>query len=47
MRDRAAVRASLDRILAGDFDRIIVGHGRNVETGGKRVFGDAFAFVRG
>jgi hypothetical protein len=47
MRDRAAVRASLDRILAWDFDRIIVGHGRNVETGGKRVFGDAFAFVRG
>ena len=45
MRDRAAVRASLDRILEWDFDRIIVGHGRNVETKGKDVFRQAFAFV--
>lgn len=45
MKDKAAVRASLDRILAWDFDRIIVGHGRNVETGGRRVFREAYGFL--
>jgi hypothetical protein len=45
MRDRAAVRASLDAILAWDFDRIIVGHGHNVETGGKAALRKAFAFL--
>jgi hypothetical protein len=45
MRDRAAVRASLDRILQWDFDRVIVGHGRNVETDGKRVLREAFSFL--
>lgn len=43
--DRAAVRASLDRILAWDFDRIIVGHGRNIESGGKDALRAAFAFL--
>lgn len=45
MRDGAAVRASLDRILAWDFDRVIVGHGRNVEHDGKRVFRAAYSFL--
>lgn len=45
MQDKAAVRASLDLILQWDFDRIIVGHGRNVETGGKCVFREAYAFL--
>jgi hypothetical protein len=45
MRDRAAVRASLDRILAWDFDRILVGHGRNVDAGGQAALRDAFAFL--
>lgn len=47
MKDKAAVRASIDRILEWDFDRVIVGHGRNVETGGKRVFREAYAFLKG
>jgi hypothetical protein len=47
MRDKPAVRASLDRILEWDFDRVIVGHGRNVETGGRQVFHEAFAFLQG
>jgi len=47
MKDKAAVRASLDRILAWDFERIIVGHGRNVETGAKRIFREAYAFLKG
>lgn len=45
MKDRAAVRTSLDTILAWDFDRIIVGHGRNIETGGKAALRAAFAFL--
>lgn len=45
MQDRAAVRTSLDRILRWDFDRIIVGHGRNVETDGKAALRAAFAFL--
>jgi hypothetical protein len=45
MQDKAAVRASLDHILRWDFDRIIVGHGRNVATNGKRVLREAFAFL--
>lgn len=46
MQNRAAVRASIDRILQWDFDRIVVGHGRNIETGGKEVFRAAFAFLK-
>jgi hypothetical protein len=46
MRDKAAVRASLDLILEWDFDRIIVGHGHNIEAGGKEVFRRAYAFLR-
>ncbi|HNC22903.1 MAG TPA: DUF4336 domain-containing protein [Opitutaceae bacterium] len=45
IRDRAAVRESLDRILAWDFDRIIVGHGRNVDSGGKDLLRDAYRFL--
>jgi len=45
MKDRAAVRASIDAILAWDFDRIIVGHGHNIETGGKAALRAAFAFL--
>lgn len=45
MCDKAAVRASLDHILRWDFDRVIVGHGKNLETGGKENFRQAFAFL--
>ncbi len=45
MKDKAAVRASLDLILQWDFDRVIVGHGRNIESGGNEAFRRAFAFV--
>jgi uncharacterized protein DUF4336 len=44
MRDRAAIRASLERILAWDFDRIIISHGAIVETGSKAAFRNAFAW---
>lgn len=38
VRDRAAARASLDRVLAWDFDRVTVTHGEVLETGGKEAF---------
>lgn len=45
IRDRAATRASLQRILAWDFDRVVVGHGRNVPHGGRDALRSAFAFL--
>jgi hypothetical protein len=35
VRDRAAARASLERILAWDFDRVILAHGHVLESGGR------------
>ena len=37
IQDRDAFRASIDKILAADFDRIIVGHGNVIETNGKEL----------
>ena len=45
IRDRAAARESVRRILAWDFDRIVVTHGDVLETGGKRQMEAAFAFL--
>jgi hypothetical protein len=46
LRNRAAARRSVDRILSWDFDRIIVGHGELLETGGQSAFSDAYAWLR-
>lgn len=43
--DRDAARASVERILEWDFDRIVIGHGRVKETGGKAALRDAFAWL--
>lgn len=45
IRDRRAARESLQRILAWDFDRVIVTHGEVLETGGHRCVAEAFAFL--
>jgi hypothetical protein len=45
IRDRAAFRASLDRVLAWDFDRVTVTHGEPLETGGKEAFRRAYAWL--
>ena len=45
IRDRAAARRSLDRILAWDFDRIVMSHGEVLETGGRRLLEQAFAYL--
>ena len=46
IRDRPAARASVERILRWDFDRIIVSHGDVLESGGYERFASAFAFLR-
>jgi hypothetical protein len=35
IRDRVAARASLERILAWDFDRVVVAHGEVLDAGGR------------
>lgn len=46
-RDRAAARASLERVLAWDFDRVLVAHGRPQETDGRRAFREAWRWLLG
>ncbi len=45
MKDKAAVRAGVERILDLDFDRVIVTHGDVVETGGREALREAFSKV--
>ena len=43
IQDRLAFRASLQKVLAADFDRIIVGHGRVIDSQGKELLRRALA----
>lgn len=45
IRDHAAARSSVTRILEWDFDRIIVSHGDVLASGGRQHFAAAFAFL--
>jgi hypothetical protein len=45
MKDKAAVKAGVGRILALDFDRVIVAHGEVLESGGPQALREAFAKV--
>lgn len=45
-RNRTLVRQSIDRILAWDFERIIISHGDIIESGGKETLRAAFAWLR-
>ncbi|MEO8605008.1 MAG: DUF4336 domain-containing protein [bacterium] len=45
IRDRAAARRSLERILAWDFDRVVVAHGRVLETGGRQALRDGYQWL--
>ena len=45
IRDRAAARASLERILAWDFDRVIVAHGDVLESGGHAQLAQGYAWL--
>jgi hypothetical protein len=46
IRDRRAARESLDRILALDFDRIIVAHGDVLERGGREILREGYSWLR-
>lgn len=43
--DRAAFKTSVEEILRWDFDRVIVGHGNNLNTGGKDTLRKAFDWL--
>lgn len=45
IRDREAARRSVDRILAWDFERVVVTHGEVIESDGRRRFEQAFRFL--
>jgi len=44
-RDKRAVRATVDEMLGWDFDRLVVSHGKVMETGGREALRAAFAGV--
>ena len=44
-RDRAATRASFERVLAWDFDRVILAHGALLESGAREVFEREYAWA--
>lgn len=45
MRDRRAAREQLGRMLAWDFDRIVLSHGEMVESGGREVLRRAYDWL--
>ena len=45
IRDRRAMRASIDRVLAWDFDRVTVTHGEVLEHGGRTALAKAYAWL--
>ena len=45
VKDRGALRSSLNQMQAWDFDRIIITHGEVLETGGKSVMQAQYAWV--
>jgi hypothetical protein len=45
VRNRRAARLSLQRMLEWDFDRVVVGHGDIVESGGRQALADALGWL--
>ena len=45
IRDRRLARKSLERILAWDFDRVIVAHGDVLERGGREALREGYAWL--
>jgi glyoxylase-like metal-dependent hydrolase (beta-lactamase superfamily II) len=45
IKDRAAARRSIDRVLEWDFDRLVPGHGRVIETGARDALREAWSFL--
>lgn len=47
LKDARALRRSVDRILAWDFERVTVAHGDVLESGGREALRASFAWLRG
>ena len=47
IRDRRAARESLERILAFDFDRVVIAHGDVLESGGHEALRRGYAWLLG
>ncbi len=45
MRDRAAAKASVERVLELEFDRVMMGHGTVLEGGGRDALRKAYSWV--
>jgi hypothetical protein len=45
IRDRDAARKSLERILAWDFDRVVVAHGEILESGGREALRAGYSWL--
>ncbi len=45
IRDRAAAREQIDRMLAWNADRIVLAHGDSIESGGREVLRRAYAWL--
>lgn len=45
IRDRRAARKSLERILAWDFDRVVVAHGDVLESGGREALRQGYSWL--
>ncbi len=45
IKNHAAFRSSLDAVLTWDFDRVVVSHGRNIESDGRTALREAFLFL--
>jgi hypothetical protein len=45
VKDRAALRASLDTVLGWDFERVVVCHGQVLERGGREALRDGFTWL--
>jgi hypothetical protein len=44
--DRAAARRSIDAVVARPFDRLVVGHGDPLASGGREAFAAAYGWLR-
>jgi hypothetical protein len=45
VKDRPAMRQSLESVLSADFDRVVMAHGRVIETGGQEALRRAAAWL--
>jgi hypothetical protein len=46
VRNKSAARLSVERMLEWEFDRVVVGHGEVVESGGREALAEALGWLR-